>query len=212
MKAIRTVRDQSPTQRAWDALYRRAAETLKKRMEEHGSPRPTWMPVQDLCQVYRLPNEYKPMSGTRDDGGTWMIHMPETSQDKHDIPYSVGILISAGPEALGVLESHGVLPGDYVLFAPYAGEEQMESRIAEAIDKARDRGASPEEAAQVSQQVRDAEMAKKKLLRFQVPFIHGSVDLLERLYGETPTMELVREVNAKGGPEHVYVPVIENLI
>jgi hypothetical protein len=189
-----------PVDAAWDKLYARADARLRERMAEYECPEPEWVPGQDIVVVYRFPNEYK-----------GLVYLPEAYADGHDAQYSIGLLLMAGPEAQDILESHGVLPGDVVKFARWAGEEEAANRVQEAKGKARQAGASEAEATHAAIEVRDAEMAKKKLLEFQVPFIRGSVDLKERLYGDKPTMERVRIVTAKGEPMHVIRPVAENL-
>lgn len=201
---IRTVGARDEVARAWDALHLQAHEKLKARVEAFEIPSIDRAPLQDIVLVYRLPNDYKSPSGK--------LILPEEFAEHHDLPYSIGVLLAAGPEAWDVLTSHGCLPGDLVTFAKYSGEEEASGRAQEAIEKATKQGHPPVLAAEAGKQASAAEMKKKKLLRFQVPFIHLSIDLAQRLWGERPTMELVRQVNAEGQVLHVYRPVIENLI
>lgn len=176
----------------WDKLYQDAHATLVKRAADLGIPEPDRQPIQDMVVVYRIPNEYR---------GT--IEIPDEFKGRHDSPYSIGVFMFAGPEAMDVLESHGVLPGDYVTFARFAGEEETTARIKDAV-----RGARSElEAGAIIRDTRAAEEAKKKLLKLQVPFIHESVDLYDRLNGPRPTMELVRSVDKAGNATHLIQPV-----
>ena len=185
--------------RAWDRLYEKANETLKARIEEHGIPLPDTHPAQDLVLAYRIPNEYQ-----------GRLHLPETAA-AHAAPYSIGVLLLAGAEATGVLESHGILPGDYIQFAKYAGDEETAARVNEAISGWSKEGMGPEYIQRKAIQLRDDEMKKKKLMRFQAGLIHQSVDFLERRLGEKPTMRMIREVSAKG-VLHIIEPVVENIL
>ena len=176
----------------WDKLYQDAHATLSQRAEALGIPEPDRHPIQDLVVVYRIPNEYR---------GT--IAIPDEFKGRHDSPYSIGVFMFAGPEAMDVLASHGVLPGDYVTFARFAGEEETTARIKEAVSQAR----SHLEAGAIVRDTRAAEESKKKLLKLQVPFIHESVDLYDRLNGPRPTMELVRSVDKGGNAIHLIQPI-----
>lgn len=188
--------------RAWDKLYIDAAETLKKRMEEHQIPHPGTRPMQDLCLVYRIPNEYK-----------GNLVLPEEYADGHDAPFQVGILLRAGPEAFDILESHGALPGDFIHFARFAGEEEVVQRVRDATAKYMQEGYSPNTVADKVSKMAIEERAKKKLMRIQARLIHQSVDLDGRMSGDKPVMEMIREVNAKtGNVVHVIEPVVENIL
>lgn len=192
---LRPIRAREAGDGKWDRLYGDAHARLMARIEEHGIPMPPWAPAQDICVVYRIPNDYQSPNG---------LILPEAHAENHDSPYSLGVLLMAGPEASDVLESHGVLPGDYVKFARFAGEEEEAARIHEAIAK---RATGPAHASALANAIRNEAIGKKKLLELQVPFIHGSVDLLERLYGPTPTMEMVRHVLPSGKVTHLILPV-----
>lgn len=176
----------------WTAAYVAANRLLLERMKDFEIPEPTWAPAQDIAIVYRIPNTYK-----------GSLILPEAYDTRHDAPFSLGVLLMAGPEATDVLESHGIMPGDIVRFARFAGEEEAVNRAHEAMSQA----SNPEVALAAAKRVREEEMAKKKILSLQVPFIHGSVDLFERLYGPKPTMRLVRHVLPSGKVEHLIRPV-----
>ena len=148
-----------------------------------------------IALVYRLPNDYQSPNG---------LVLPDRYKEGHDAPFSLGILITAGPEAMDILESHGVLPGDYVKFARFAGEEEDAGRIARAVNAA----TGPIDAERRRDRLMDEHMAKKKILELQVPFIHGSVDLLDRLEGAKPTMEMVREIHGNR-VVHMIQPILE---
>lgn len=196
----RTHAGEHPLDAAWDELYRQASERLVRRMETLKVPEPTTFPRDDVSLIYRLPNEYK-----------GAIEIPEQFRHRHDAQYSVGLLLCMGLDASMRLEADGFLPGDYVQFARYAGEEETAARVAEAIKKAEEEGLSQQHAERLGKKVRDEETSKAKYIRVQVPLIHQSVDLAERLRGPTPTMRLVREVGPKGAV-HVIEPVIENVL
>lgn len=178
----------------WNALHVEAAARLRVRVAQHEAPSPTWHPVQDICLVYRIPNPYKSASG---------IVLPEAYAQAHDSVLNHGLLISAGPEALDVLASHGILIGDYVKFARFAGEEEDAKRAQEAIARIAATGGTEADAWNLI----DKERQRKKLLELQVPFIHGSMDLLERLGGPSQSMEKVRVRLPNGAVEHQIIPV-----
>lgn len=190
-----------PEDRAWDKLQADALATLRRRMKEFEAPPFSVTPAQDIALVYRLPNDYRPDEHQG-------IIAPDEWKHRHELPFSIGLLLWAGAEAMDVLASHGILIGDLVQFARYAGDEEEASQVSEAIAKVRAKGGTESQAMEAAKQAREKEMGKKKLLRLQAPFIHGSFDLTVRLFGEKPTMELVREVNAKGEPVHVFRPIV----
>jgi co-chaperonin GroES (HSP10) len=192
---------------AWDKLYADSMVRLQKRIAEHKIPIPDIHPIQDLVLVYRLPNEYK---------GTIIIpdvaKFGDGTESPVESPYSIGVLLLAGAEATSKLETHGVLPGDYIQFAKYAGESETADRMKAAIERWGNEGMPVEYIERKAKELRDDEMTKKKLMRFQAPLVHQSIDLFGRLYGEKPTMQMVREVNAKGAVLHVIDPVPENIL
>lgn len=189
-----------PVDHGWARLYEQAHHRLLARIEEYGVPTLEAIPVQDLVVLYRLPTKQKEKV-TR--GG---IIIPDAYQ-REQIPFSVGLLLAAGPQAQDVLESHGVLPGDLVMFAPLAGDEVDAAAVVAAQREAARRGGDLEQIEEAGRVARDGELEKKKLLTLQAPFIHRSVDLLQRLYGPTPTMERVRESSPKGF-KHLIRPII----
>lgn len=189
----------------WAKLYEQAHERLLARIKEYDPPPLASVPAQDCVTVYRFPTKPK---ATETEGG---ILIPDAHQ-KEQTPFSAGLLICAGAEALDVLASHGILPGDIVRWAWLAGDEEDVKRVDEALAEAAARGLGESSMRRVAMKARDDEMAKKKLLRLKAPDIHESVDLLERLYGDKPTMEFVREVSPNGDFTHVIRPVIENLL
>jgi co-chaperonin GroES (HSP10) len=182
----------------WERLHEEAAQLLAERMEQHAAPTPPDHPVQDICLVYRIPNPYKSTSG---------LVLPEQFSQAHDTVLSHGILLSAGPEAMDVLTSHGILIGDYVKFARFAGEEEAAGRVEEAVREVAARGGTQAEGVAVAARTAEEERQKKKLLEIQVPFIHRSVDLQERLTGPRKRMEKVRVRLPNGAVEHQIIPV-----
>ncbi len=200
LRPMRTVGGSAELAAKWDALYARAVETLKQRIAEMDIPHPSRLPLQDVVVAYRIENEYQ---------GKMVI--PDEFKGRHDAPYSVGVLLMAGAEAMDVLESHGVLPGDFITFGRFAGDEETDARIQEAV---RPRSAenpngssSPIEAANRSREIREESLSKKKLLKLKVADVQESVDGFDRLHGPNPTMEMVRLVDAKGNPIHVLMPL-----
>jgi hypothetical protein len=188
---------------AWSKLYQQAHERLLHRIEEFGIPELVSVTAQDCLIIYRFP--VKPTAQFTEGG----LEIPQVAQVAEN-PYSSGVLLFAAAEALDVLASHGVLPGDIVRWAYLAGDEEDTKRVNDAIEQARDAGHGPARVSKIAIQTRDQELAKKKLIRLKTPDIHESVDLKERLFGERPTMELVCEMGPKGAM-HVIRPVIENL-
>jgi hypothetical protein len=183
-------------------MLKEANDRLIARMAQYEAPEPRGMALQDIVIVYRFPPKQKEKVSK---GG---IIIPEISQ-REPLPFSLGLLLSAGPEAMDVLLSHGTLPGDIVRFAPLAGDEETMTRVDEAVELAKSRGANDEEQVAAAMAARDADMEKKKLLRLKAPDIHESLDLLERLYGPIPTMEMVRDVDKHGKPETLILPIFE---
>lgn len=183
----------------WAALYASAHETLLARIEKHHIEFEVHYPYDDICVVSRMPTaEQEKVSP----GG---IIIPDVAQTAA-MPYSIGVLLYAGMDALDKLTTMGILPGDYIKFAKYAGDEEAVSRVKGVIDKGEKKGVPPAKLAEEAIAVRNEEIAKQKVLDLQVMEIHGSLDLAERLYGDTPTMEIVREERAKG-PIHVVRPI-----
>lgn len=200
-----TPADRRQLARAWDKLYEEANERLKKRIDELQIPLPDIHPMQDLVLVYRIPNDYK--------GSIIIPDIAKVGEDNTaDAPFSVGVLLLAGAEATGILESHGALPGDLVQFAKYAGESESVARMNAAAGKAIEEGMPADYVERKQKEYRDDIMKKKKLLRFQAGLIHQSVDFLARRFGDKPTMQMVREVNAKNQVIHVIEPVVENIL
>lgn len=182
----------------WERLYAGANARLIERIARHEAPEANDFPAQDICLVYRIPNPYKSTSG---------LVLPDEFAQRHDSLLNHGLLISAGPEAMDVLTSHGILLGDYVKFARFAGEEEEAGRAAAAIEDAKKSGATKDEAFAAAQDARASERQRKKLLELQVPYIHGSMDLLERLQGPMRSMEMVRVRLPGGKVEHQIIPV-----
>jgi hypothetical protein len=204
IRPVKSVGHVGDIDRAWDLLNEKAIERLKYRMEKYEPPALESWPVQDLVVVYRFPTK---ATRKMTSGGLWI---PDISQ-KEEMPFSLGLLIGAGPEAMDVLASHGTLLGDVIRFAPLAGDEETEQRVQDAIAQVQQRKGTEEEMSRAALEARDSEMEKKKLLRLQVPFVHESVDLLGRLFGPKPTMEMVRHVDKNGDPQHQIRPIIANL-
>ena len=175
----------------WSALHVEAAARLRVRMAQHEAPEPSWYPAQDICLIYRIPNTY-----------AGLIHV-DVNPQAHDSVLNHGLLIAAGPEAMDVLTSHGILLGDYVKFARYAGEEEDAKRAQEAIARIISSGGQ----APSAWEFLDKERQRKKLLEMQVPFVHGSMDLMERLAEPTKSMEKVRVRLPGGAVEHQIIPV-----
>jgi hypothetical protein len=182
----------------WDALYAQARERLEERIKHYDVSMPAFMPAQDILVVYRLPPKEK---ATMHKG---ILHIPQVAQEEQ-IPYSVGVYILAGAEAADVLESHGILPGDFIKFSRFAGDEEAATRVNEAIAQAQTDRMSPVNTERMVKQARDESLERKKLLELQVASIHGSVDLIERLYGDRPSMRMVREVGPRGR-KHLILP------
>lgn len=201
---IQSAGDTTNVDAAWDKLYAEASRTRDQRIVEYGAPDLKWASCQDIALVYRLPSKEKAKMHKG------LIHIPEVAQTD-EMPYSIGVLIWAGLEAMDVLESHGVLPGDLVKFARYAGEEEAAARAQEAVDQVHKRKGSEEEALAAAIAAREEEVERKKLLELQVPFIHGSLDLQKRLCGPEPTMRIVRRI-APQGRVFTIEPVVENLL
>lgn len=156
-----------------------------------------------MCLLYRIPNEYK-----------GAVAIPEQFAQRHDAEFDVGLLIFAGVEAMGVLETHGVLLGDYCQFAKYGGEQAAANRIQQAIQQAHEEGRVNTEAQAdaLGMDLWRQETSKKKLIRIQAKLIHQSVDLFERRHGAKPTMQIVRVIDAKQRVLHTIEPVIENIL
>lgn len=188
---------------AWAKLYQRAHATLIARIEEFDPPELKSIPVQDKVLVYRFPNR---AAATQTAGG---LIIPETSR-KEEVDFASGVLMYAGAEAMDVLASHGILVGDIVRWAYLAGDEEDVRRVDEAIENARSLGLTGARLEAKAIEARNQEMSKKKLIRLRTSDIHESVDLLERLYGEKPTMEYVREERPDGFT-HVIRPIADNL-
>lgn len=51
-----------------------------------------------------------------------LIHMPDSAKDSES-PNAIGILVSAGTDALDRLETRGIFPGHYVIWERFAGWE-----------------------------------------------------------------------------------------
>lgn len=199
---------QLPTQEdlAWDVLHERAFSRLADRIEMYAPPEMRGISIQDVVIVYRFPSKQRKHFIEKYD-----IIIPDKYRTE-ELPFSIGLLMCAGAEAMDVLASHGVLIGDIVRFAPLAGDEETEERVQEALQQAAMAGKNPEQTFEAVKKARDEEMEKKKLLRLKAQHIHESIDGLERLYGPKPTMETVRRVEKNGDPIYVIRPVIANLL
>lgn len=183
----------------WAEIYARAHATLLERIEKHRIDFDVHYPYDDICVVSRMPTaEQEKVSP----GG---IIYPDIAQTAA-MPFSIGVLLYAGMDALDKLTTMGILPGDYVKFARYAGDEEAVARVRDSVRTDEKKRTPPEKAAANAIATRDAEIAKQKVLDLQVLEIHGSLDLAERLYGSTPSMEIVREQRAQG-PIHVVRPI-----
>jgi hypothetical protein len=189
-------------------MLKEANDRLIARMAQYESPEPRGMALQDLVIVYRFPSKEKEKF-KRIEGTDKVIHFADISQ-KEPLPYSLGLLLAAGGEAMEVLLSHGVLPGDIVRFAPLAGDEETAARVDEALERALEANprATEEEQMAVQRAARDADLEKKKLLRLKAADIHESLDLLDRLYGPAPTMEMVRDIAKDGSAETLIFPIL----
>ncbi len=102
------------------------------------------------------------------------LHIPETSQEEPE-PKSEGYLLEAGPQALDAFLDHGYLIGDKVQIGRFAGWEK---------EFAADKDGT----------------SKPKILQMKAGDIIGSFNLLDRLRGPKPTMELVLDEQTE---EHV---------
>lgn len=105
-----------------------------------------------------------------------LIVKPENRQEEEE-PKSEGYIVAAGPRALDAFMDAGYLVGDLVQIGRFAGWE-----------KAFGKGAK----------------AEKKILQMQSGDILGSFDLLDRLDGADPTMELRLDDETE---EHVIRPL-----
>lgn len=210
----------------WTRLYRDAEKLRAERCEAAGIPWPLeYWPTSDNVAVVRLKNrqiEVKTASG---------IVLPTSDAIKSmtgnasESPYSVGLYLGAGPKAMDILESQGILPGDYVVFARFAGDEEDAGRVQEAVhlaqkklepeiseikrahataktqrelDAIKERMAKLEDKGlEAAKIARDRTLGTVRVLRLKVHDIHGSVDLAARTFGPEPTMEMVRAIGAE---------------
>lgn len=199
---------------AWDLLFADAARRLGARIKEYEPPPLTGLPAQDLVVVYRFPREQEKFFSKEHN---WVI--PDKYQ-KDRTPFSLGLLMWAGAEAMDVLVDHGILVGDVVKFAPLAGDEEMAGVVNEAIAEVAKRRGRPRSQAAADAAMAEAEAAaerarnelleEKKHLRLHASDIHESVDLVGRMCGDKPTMEMVRR---REGTRHIHIirPVVNNV-
>jgi hypothetical protein len=183
----------------WAPIYAAAAALLEARIEEHKIPIPTLFPHDNVAVVWRLP------SAQQQTMYKGLLHIPQTSQVR-SMPYSIGVLLFANGEGLDRLTGSGILPGDYVKFGQFAGDEEAVSRVKDAIEDAQKLGMNEEDAEKYALKTRNEETERNKVLQLREPDIHSSIDLFDRLYGKRPTMELVR-AEGKDGPIHLVRPI-----
>lgn len=105
------------------------------------------------------------------------LYIPETSQTEPE-PNSEGVLVQAGCAARDVLRAHGILLGDLVQIGRFAGWER-------AIGE---------------------DKKGKRILQMKERDVLGSFDLHERLWGKTPSMRIVFDLDTE---EHRVVPIGE---
>lgn len=129
---------------------------LAARLKEYAVPPLPHQPIFNFVTVFRIPPLTKHGS----------IFVPENVQR----PKPQGLLVAAGMKARDEFESNGVLLGDLIWFAKYAGWE-------EEID-------------------RDPNNQSRELIFLEAKEIRGSEDLIERLESPSPTtgprMEIVQ--------------------
>lgn len=186
----------------WGEIYRTAHEKLVARLAHHSIEHDVYYPLDDIVVVYRLPTN---QDMTKTPGGLWI---PDIAQDRAQ-PYSVGLLLYAGVAALDDLADSGCVPGDYVKFGRFAGDEEAVQRVNDAMEKGVAMSRKPEDVRLVEEKalaLKDAELKKQKLLELQAKDLHCSIDLMDRLYGEKPTMEVVRAIEG-GLLKHVIRPI-----
>jgi co-chaperonin GroES (HSP10) len=152
---------------------------LAARLKEHGIQHMPYMPMADNILVLRLP---PPPIETKTGGG---LFIPEMAQAEPE-PNSEGILVQAGCAARDVLRAHGVLFGDRVQIARFAGwEREINNESLAAMDKA-GRG--------------------KRILQMKERDVLGSYDLHDRLYGKARSMKIIFDLDTE---EHRVVPITE---
>jgi co-chaperonin GroES (HSP10) len=201
---------------AWARLYQKANVLLAQRLKENDLADIEYAPGGDTVVIYRLPER---TADVRTASGI-VIATPEENQTfgravkdgqwqplpmSADSPYNVGLLLATGPEAADILEGKGFFPGDYVVFSKFAGDEETVGRVNEAIKMAASQGATKEEALEAAKALRTRLSEKKMLLRMRAHDLQASHDLATRLYGESPELELVRQVT-ETGVLHIYRP------
>lgn len=207
-RPVKTLSDgiRHPEDEAWDLLFAAATARLEARITQYEPPALASLPCQDLVVVYRFPRDQR----THFVKSEALDLIIPGKYRKESTPFSLGLLMWAGAEAMDVLVDHGILLGDIVKFAPLAGDEEMANAVNEAMEAVAERGGSEGEAVAAAKLARDAQMEQKKHLRLRVSDIHESVDLMERLGGPRPLMEMVRR---REGGRHIHVirPVINNV-
>lgn len=196
MIPVRTMRARPWSDRelaAYDTLFQEGVERLWERIRRLEIPfdiheacrdpekATIYVPAGNTVTVCRVPPP--PLPETHGDSG---IFIPDKYRDEYERePESRGVVIWCGLEAFDTFRSHGLLPGDWVKFGRFEGwEEEIE----------RDREGK----------------SKKKLLQLKDAGLLGSFDLIRRLWGESPSMELVYEVDENQHGIHTYRPIVRN--
>lgn len=195
-----TIRRQGPGAEEWNRAFWAAREKLIRRIEEFRIPPMPYAPGQDVVIIYRLPDSARQ---EMTEGGIIIpASVSAAALGYGERVHSIGVLLWAGEEAMDVMLGTGYLPGDIVLFARFAGEEQAAGVVEHAIEGAKANGvADRAKLFEIAKKARDSEVNKEKFLRMKISEIHCSVDKIERTAGKNPTFEIV--VYGKEGGAYV---------
>ena len=183
---------------AWKKLFVEANTRLIERKKEMETPPLPYMPTDDDIMVYRMPppkKKERTVSGLVIPQGYWTKPEPGRPSEWIDVIETgtrpLGLLMALGCVSLDWAMTHGILPGDIVCFGEWEGRERSfeydESDRATQEDKLR------------------------KILQMGHSGIRGSVDLLDRLFGEKPTMRVV-PVFTDDGVVNLVEPIPENIL
>lgn len=182
------------TKAAWAKLMEDAQARLEQRKKEMEVPALPYQPTDNEVLIFRVP---PPKTKERTEGGLVIpdgYYDPRTGEfvDMKDyMPLPMGLLVAVGCSALDWAMTHGILPGDRVCFGEYEGRERD-------FDDAKS-------------DVAKSDKKLKKFLQMYHAGIRGSEDLIDRLYGEKPTMKIA-PVWTDDGPVHLVHPIVENIL
>lgn len=195
---------------AWNRLLDLADRKLNQQIARLDIPIEPSLPNQDVVTVCRLPDPPRKERLGR-------FYIPDAYQDKHqEAPYSFGVFLWGGPEAMDTLADQGIFPGDTIRFARFAGDEESAGRVTDAIKQVVSATQSGDiEAAAEALEAGDKDRERKKLLRVRVGEVLDSVELFERVNSPEPVLRLVREYRVVGGQMetiHRFRPVPEHIL